>query len=480
MKNVFLLFTIPILLLGFITLKLKNKETLATIELKKSNALGCSPYSGGNIAAGADGKFVTALPGWGNHSYPISTNKDSARFYFNQGLNMYYSYHFREAIASFKEAARFDPGCAMAYWGEALAMGPGYNSARSYKMPKEVPAVLQLMNQDSSHATPKEKKLIDIMNSRYSSDTTDKQRVTLNMAYAQGLHELISQYPDDPEIKVFYIDAIMLIHPWDFWNNDGTSKEWTPEVVSLCEDILKENPRHPAALHYYIHLTEASRHPEVALPGADILKDLLPGVAHMVHMSSHEYERNGLYAKGVEVNDRADDDLIHYDSLAKNINLTKHVSHYFAVQAYCALSGGMYSKGMPDAIRCRKSVSPAYEKTYLQYLYMMPALAQVRLGKWKEILKDGTEPDARWTYAGVLNDFAKGMAFVNTGHPDSASGRLHLLQHKAKDSIMAIADTLTNTALQGAEVAEEILNASISFSQKNTMWLLRILNRRFR
>ena len=44
---------------------------------------------------------------------------------------MYYSYHWEEANASFQEAARFDPGSAMAYWGEALALGPGYNFSLS-------------------------------------------------------------------------------------------------------------------------------------------------------------------------------------------------------------------------------------------------------------------------------------------------------------------------------------------------------------
>ena len=59
---------------------------------------------------------------------------------------MYYSYHMREAIASFKEAARFDSSCAMAYWGQALAMGPTYNSGYSYKMSIVVPKALENMN----------------------------------------------------------------------------------------------------------------------------------------------------------------------------------------------------------------------------------------------------------------------------------------------------------------------------------------------
>jgi tetratricopeptide (TPR) repeat protein len=466
MRKLYLLFVLPLLLAGFIRFSPEKQETPASIELRKINSAGCSPYSGGEIKAGADGKFITVLPGWGNHAYSISTQSDSAQFYFNQGLNMYYGYHWREARASFKEAARFDPGSPMMYWGEALALGPGYNFSLHYKMPKEVPGVLQKMNQNSSRGTAKEKRLIEIMNSRYDADSSDRNRVALNIRYEKGLRKLIDQYPNDPEIKVFYIDAVMLVHPWDFWNNDGTPKAWTPEVVDFCEQVLKENPKHPAALHYYIHITEASRHPEVALPAADMLKVLQPGIAHMVHMSSHEYERNGLYAKGVEVNDKADDDLNLYKSLAPNIDLHNRVSHYYAVQSYCALSGGMYKRGLPDAIRCRESVSPTYEMTYQQYLYMMPEMMQVRLGKWTAILNDHNEPDPSWNYAGVLKDFAIGMAFANTGRPDSARTRLQMLRQKAKDSIMSVADTLTNAPELGAGVAEEILEASIFFAEK--------------
>ena len=133
MKKLFLLLVFPILLLGFVRLRPVPHDTRASIELRKINSAECSPYSGGEITASADGKFITVLPGWGNHAYSISTQNDSAQFYFNQGLNMYYGYHWREAWASFKEAARFDPGSAMAYWGEALALGPGYNFSLHYK-----------------------------------------------------------------------------------------------------------------------------------------------------------------------------------------------------------------------------------------------------------------------------------------------------------------------------------------------------------
>ncbi|HRH59734.1 MAG TPA: hypothetical protein PL045_04145, partial [Chitinophagaceae bacterium] len=271
-------------------LQSKNNSAAGEVQsVKMMNAIGCAPAAE-NIYADASGKFISILPGWGNHSHTITTASDSAQMYFNQGLSMYYSYHSTEAIASFKEAAKFDSNCAMAYWGQALAMGPPYNFGHLYKQHKNIPAVIAAMNSKAAYASQEEKDLMDAMNKRYNiADTADKQRAELNMNYAAALKPLVAKYAADIDVKALYTDAVMLIHSWSFWNNDGTPKPWTPELVDYCKDILQKDPHHPAGLHYYIHITEASRKPEVALASADSLIKLFPGIAHMVHMSSHEY-----------------------------------------------------------------------------------------------------------------------------------------------------------------------------------------------
>ncbi len=139
----------------------------------------------------------------------------------------------------------------------------------------------------------------------------------------------------------------MTEHAWDMWDNKGQPRTWTPELVKGCEDILKSDPDHPAALHYHIHLLEASLHPEATLAGADRLKDLMPGVAHMVHMASHSYQRTGHYDKGVAINESANQAQANYSALAPQIHLTTDVIHYDAVEAFCAMNGGMYEEGLP-------------------------------------------------------------------------------------------------------------------------------------
>lgn len=430
-------------------------------------AIGCAP-SEVNPAADNNGKFINPLPGLGNHVYTISTRKDSTQFYFNQGINFYYSYHLREALASFKEAARFDTSAAMAYWGQALSMGPYFN-VYTYKMKSGVPAALASMNRHRVKATAKEEKLIDAMQKRYSKDTTNADRVQLDRAYASALSVLVKEFPDDNDIKALYIDAVMLEHKWDFYNTDRTPKQWTPELVALCETILKEEPHHPAALHYYIHLTEASAQPSLALAGADVLKDDMPGVGHMVHMATHMYQRNGLFSKGVTVNEDANTASNMEDSLAPMLGLGKNnVIHIYAVQSYCAMNAGMYRKGTPIYLRARDKVvasKPIFEQDpYSQWVYMLPTMALVRLGKWDEVLQ-ADAPNRQWKYAQVIDHFARGMANVRHKNLPAAKSDLDSLELNLRDSLLGVRIMPFNKPAECGNVAAGILRAEILFAE---------------
>jgi tetratricopeptide (TPR) repeat protein len=441
-------------------------------------SVSCAPPAAGNFALrpDAEGRFAPVFPGWGHYHYKVSTSSDSAQFFFDQGLNLYYGYHLKEAAASFREAARNDSNCLMAYWGEALAMGPYYNDSYYYNMPHAVLSVIDQMKRMEATAsskerrpiTPKEKDLIAVMSRRYDADTTAGHRIRLNREYSEWAKALIAKYPGDLDIKALYVDGMMIEHAWDMWDNKGVARPWTPELIKYCEEILAANPLHPAALHYYIHLEEASQHPEAALHSADVLQELMPGVAHMVHMASHMYQRTGLYAKGVGINDRANIAVQDYFRLAPQLSLSNYSIHYFSVEAYCALNGGMYEKGMEIANKSRKTLAlrPSSMKSAgMQYHYMMPAFVLVRLGKWQEVL-DLPEPDSSWVYASALNDFARGLAFVRTGKMDAAQVCLDKLRNRLKNPLLTIRVLPQNAPIKPATIAEGILAGEILFAEK--------------
>ena len=429
----------------------------------------CAPAGPTTILPDAAGRYAPIFPGWGHYHYPVSTTDDSAQFYFDQGLNLYYSYHLAESAASFKEAELKDSRCAMAYWGEALARGPYFNIAYTYKMSPEVLPVLDRMNALAPTASAKEQDLIAALNHRYSADTTDSHRTQLNNAYSLATKALITKYPSDNDIKALYIDGVMTEHAWDTWDNSGKPRPWTPELIRICEDILKGNSDHPAALHYHIHLLEASLHPEATLANADRLKDLMPGVPHMVHMSSHSYQRTGLYAKGVTINDSANAAQQNYSSLAPQLGLTSDNMHYDAVETFCGMNGGMYEKSFISALKCRAIAGSrkGIPNANVQYLSMMPEFVLVRMGKWQMLL-DQPVPDSRWVVASLISHFARGMAYIRSGNPAAAGACFDSLREESKDPVLQQHFRPFNEPVKAASIAMGILEGEILFAQHNT------------
>ena len=133
--------------------------------------------------------------------------------------------------------------------------------------------------------------------------TADKKKLAL--AYKNAMGELAKKYPDDLDAATLYAESAMNLRPWELWSPDGKPAEGTEEIIAVLESVLRRNPDHAGANHYYIHAVEASPHPERALAAADRLRTLQPGLAHNVHMPSHIDIRVGDWHRAIESNLKA-------------------------------------------------------------------------------------------------------------------------------------------------------------------------------
>jgi len=237
---------------------------------------------------------ATLEAGLGDINHPVTTNNPEAQKFFNQGLAYIYAFNHEEAVKSFKQAIQLDPNLAMAYWGIALAMGSNYN------VEADGPSLLEAYNnlQKAIALAPKasdnERAYIDALSKRYSSDLqVDKHKLALDYKNAMGA--LSKNYPDDLDAATLYAESMMNLRPWKLWTLDGKPEEGTLEIVSVLEGVLRRNPNHSGANHYYIHAVEASTNAERALPSADRLGKIAPNSGHLVHMPSHVYIRTGDY-----------------------------------------------------------------------------------------------------------------------------------------------------------------------------------------
>jgi tetratricopeptide (TPR) repeat protein len=420
------------------------------------------------------------LPGWGNHTWKISTTNDSAQFYFNQGINLYYGFHIIESMASFKKAQEFDNNCAMLYWAEALAMGPNINDYGYTASPEAITAV-EKANSLNSSAAGHEKFLIEAMSVRYSRDSSQK-RPLLNQNYADRMKAAHEKFPKNADIHALYVDALMLQHPWDLWFPDGKPKAWTPEIRKELELLLAYEPNHPGANHYYIHTMEPSPFASLALPSADRLGALTPGIAHLVHMPSHIYLRTGHYNKGSQVNESA------VKSYGKYLSLMPAVSgndflykiHNLHMQTNCAMLNGRYDYTMQSADQTRAAIPQDYLSlappfgSYMQYMYHIKTLAKIKFGKWDE-LTVAEKPDAKLIYANVLYHFGRGMAFAGSEKLKEADQELLLMQELMKDSILYIPFVPFSAPIEGAKTASSILAGVIHQKKKDLRQAIRHL-----
>src|ERR1043166_6792599 len=72
-------------------------------------------------------KPVALYPGLGTWRHAIQTRRPEAQKYFDQGLNLLFSFNRYESLRSFRKASELDPTGGMAYWGMAMALGPYIN-----------------------------------------------------------------------------------------------------------------------------------------------------------------------------------------------------------------------------------------------------------------------------------------------------------------------------------------------------------------
>ena len=172
---------------------------------------------------------ITILDGWGDYRWDIESKSDSTRLYFQQGINMYYSFYIIGAMASFKKAARFDENNAMIWWAQALVYGPNINDYASDIPAKAYTAAQKAVAFSPANGT-KEKVLIRAMAVRYSTDTA-AGRSMLNQLYADKMEEAYQQFPHDADIGALYADALMLQHPWQYWKHDGEAQPWTGPIL---------------------------------------------------------------------------------------------------------------------------------------------------------------------------------------------------------------------------------------------------------
>jgi tetratricopeptide (TPR) repeat protein len=412
---------------------------------------------------GPNGELAPRLQNLGPHTFRVRTKRPDAQRFMNQGLNLAYAFNHAEARRAFREAARLDPSLAMAYWGQALVLGPNINAAME---PNEEPHAYELVQKAVAlrgTASARERALIDALAKRYSGSAD--RRTANDKAYADAMRAVHTSYPADPDIAMLYVESMMDLRPWGYWMPDGRPHEGTAEIVALTEDVLRRHPRHPAALHMYIHLVEATSTPERAEKAADTLLTLMPAAGHMVHMPSHIYQRVGRYADAIKSNDMAvaaDEDYI-AQCRAQGLYPMAYYPHNIHFRWF----GAMFDGQQAVAIDSAKKVAGKIDDNTLTSLPLtaafrvVPYWTYLRFGRWEDILREPAPPVSNPFLTGAWR-YARGQAFVATNRLAEAERELETLKPLLSDPSLDRPLFSPNTARAILSVGTPLLAGEIA------------------
>jgi tetratricopeptide (TPR) repeat protein len=425
-------------------------------------------------------KPATLMSGLGDLHHPVSTSNAEAQKFFDQGLRLLFAFNHEEATSSFRRASELDPKLAMAYWGIAESVGPNYNDPADPERFKRAHEAVQKALDLSANASASERAYIAALAKRFPADpNADHHRAAEESRDA--LRDLIKQFPDDLDAATLFAEAAMNLHPWGLWHHDGTPEAGTEEIISTLESVLRRDPNHMGAIHYYIHAVEASRNPERALAAANRLAALAPAAGHLVHMPAHIYIRTGDFESAVKTNQLAGaaDRAYIQASGAQGIYPAMYYSHNLHFIATCASMDGDYAEARKAAQMLGEHVAPLVKDIPpLEGFMTVPIAVEVRFKKWDQILKMA-QPPAALNTTSVYWHFARGMAFASTSKVSEAEAEYKIVadaeSHTPPDLIFAM--PVNNHTKDILTIAVNVLGAKIAMAKQDAAGALPLLRR---
>lgn len=419
--------------------------------------------------------------GW---RHPISSKNAEAQRHFDRGLLLAYGFNHAGAEAEFRAAAKLDPFCAICYWGASLVAGPNINAPMAPEGVATAWADLEKARELAPQASPAERDYIEALGARYAQNPPE-DRSPLDQAYAEAMRALAAKHPDDADAQVLFAEALMDLHPWDFWlQPSGEAQPWTGEILALLEKALDRWPQNPGANHYYIHLVEASKNPGRAMAAADRLRDLAPDAGHLVHMPAHIYQRVGRYADSAAANRRA----IEADKATASpgchgaavyqLAYVPHNYHFLwaaLIQAGNGAEAAQTARELALKVDAKAMREPGLGA--LQLYFTVPYFDGVRFGRWPEILAY-PEPAPDLIFPRAIRHFARGLALLRGGQPQAAEAEYGQLAALAADPLLeGITIWEINRADQLAKIAVQVLGGEIALARGDGDRAIRQLER---
>jgi tetratricopeptide (TPR) repeat protein len=410
------------------------------------------------------------MPGFGDVHHTIATSNPEAQKFFDQGLALAFGFNHDEAERSFRRAAELNAKAAMPWWGVAYVAGPNYNLEVDPEHERIAYEAIQKALSLSAGAPEPERAYIEALSKRYTNAVNPDYQKLAN-DYHESMRALSSKYPDDLDAATIYAESGMNLHPWKLWKKDGTAQPGTDEIVATLESVIRRDPEHIGACHFYIHAVEASTHPERAADCARKLAGLAPASGHLVHMPAHMYIRVGNHVDSEHTNALAAkaDEAYLQQTGAQGVYPAMYYTHNLHFIAIENATMGRYTASMEAARKVKAHVDPFVKATpMVDFFAALPTMVMVRFRRWDDILKLSPPDVAQADSTGAYH-YARGLAFAKQGRMDEAKKELAELQRSASE-MAKIPTTPAGPENAGKipQIMAHVLEAQIALAGKDS------------
>ena len=422
----------------------------------------------------------------GSYTWPVTTQDSEAQRWFDRGMAWCYGYNHEEAVACFERALEYDPGCAMAHWGIAYAIGPNYNKPWEAFDDDDKRHSLQRALDASAAAAGAaigagdvEQALIGALAKRYPARPDEEDFGPWNDAYADAMRDVYRAHRSDLDVCALFAEAIMNRTPWELWDlvtGEPAEGASTLEAIDVIETAFAELAAagaddHPGLLHMYIHLMEMSPHPERALKAGDRLVDLVPDAGHLVHMPTHIDVLCGHYHNVVARNSAAmaaDREFLEREGPMNFYSTYRCHNYHFKV--YGAMFLGQYRPAMDAAEEMIETLPADLLRTgsppmadWLEGFVPVKQHVLIRFGKWQEILDQDfpDDPDLYCVTTAMMR-YARAVAYASTEHVGAAERERREFV-AARDRVPESRTLFNNMCLDILAVAEAMMNGEIEY-----------------
>jgi tetratricopeptide (TPR) repeat protein len=363
-------------------------------------------------------------PGLGDYHFTITTSNPEAQTYFDHGIRLLYGFNHDEAARYFRRAAELDPGAAMPYWGLALSIGPNYNdTAVDENRARATLEAVQNAQRRTGAASERERGYVAAIAKRYASADPNSDWLAFHKVYSDAMRAMAAQFPDDLDAATMFAESLMMLRPWQLWSLDGEPAPGTLELVAVLESVLRRNPNHPGANHFYIHAVEASRNLERAIPSATRLMTLTPGAGHLVHMPGHIFLQTGDFDLAAQTNEKASvaDRAFVERTGATGMYPLMYWTHNIHFVSYARAQEGRYEEAKKAALDMVANVGAGVaEMQMLEGFLLYPLMVDLRFHRWETILATA-EPQRDRTLLHAFWRYARAMALAGGGKARDAA-----------------------------------------------------------